>query len=321
MGFAAAVLRTLVSERGTYDAVLVQGYGPAALAANIASRITGARTFMLVCSPVERYYECRRSHSTADKPYRRRELAGLRTFARWNARLGRHYVVLSRHLGDVVRAHGARCPIDVIPIYGIDAEHFQPAAESKTSLRQRLGLPEHGALIFFSSRIAPEKDAETLLAAHRRLIDEGRDVTIVHLSGGHAEFLSAAERFGVADRVVSADAVDPRDNLPAYYQACDVCVQASREEGLGFSPLEALACETPVVAAAVGGLRETIVDGDTGWTYPVGDSEALADRIGRVLDDPTEAVRRAKRGRQMVIERFERRRVWETFMQLLKGEA
>lgn len=319
LGFAAAVFRMLIADRKHYDAVLVQGYGPAALAANAASRITGAATYMLVCSPVERYYECRRSHPGPDKPYRARELAGIRMFARWNARIGRRYIVLSSHLGDVVRGHGAECPIDVIPIYGIDIEHFQPTDEPRVELRRRLGIPEPDALIFFSSRVAPEKDAETLLAAHRQLLDAGRDVRILNLSGGHTEFLAAAERHGVVGQVVSADAVDPRDDLPAYYRACDLCVQASREEGLGFSPLEALACEVPVVATAVGGLTETIIDGQTGWTYPVGDSAALANRIERVLDNPEGAAQLAARGRRMVIERFERTKVWGEFARLLRG--
>jgi glycosyltransferase involved in cell wall biosynthesis len=90
-------------------------------------------------------------------------------------------------------------------------------------------------------------------------------------------------------------------------------VQASREEGLGLSPLEALACGVPVVATAVGGLRETIIDGETGWTYPPGDDAALAQRISAVLDDPAEARRRAAAGRDMVMTRYARDLVFDRF--------
>ena len=100
--------------------------------------------------------------------------------------------------------------------------------------------------------------------------------------------------------MIATDAAHPHDALPLSYQAADLCVQASREEGLGFSPLEALACGVPVVAAAVGGLTETIIDGETGWTYPVGDWEALAHQIEAALGDPVEASRRALAGRALV---------------------
>ena len=118
---------------------------------------------------------------------------------------------------------------------------------------------------------------------------------------------------GVADLVDAGDALDPRLELAAFYQAANVCVQASREEGLGFSPLEAFACGTPVVATAVGGLLETVVDGETGWTYPRGDSARLADAISDVLSHPEEAFRRTARGRAIVLRSFERAKTFEMF--------
>ena len=110
---------------------------------------------------------------------------------------------------------------------------------------------------------------------------------------------------------------DPVRDLPAYYQASDLCVQASREEGLGFSPLEALACEVPVVAAAVGGLKETIIEGETGWTYQPGNATDLAGRIEAVLDDPAESRRCAAAGRSLVQARYERSKAFEAFFDLV----
>jgi len=210
--------------------------------------------------------------------------------------------------------------ISAIPIYGIDTDSFKPPSDDKTTLRRELGLPELGELVFFSSRVAPEKDAETLLAAASQLKAAGRDLWLLHLSGGHEEFRLAADKEGVSDRVIARDAVHPVNDLPAYYQVSDVCVQASREEGLGFSPLEALACEIPVVAAAAGGLTQTIRDGETGWSYPVGDSQCLADSIERALSDPDEAKRRARAGRDMVVTEFNRKSVFDSLMSLLEQQ-
>jgi len=96
-------------------------------------------------------------------------------------------------------------------------------------------------------------------------------------------------------------------------------VQASREEGLGFSPLEALACGVPVVAAVVGGLRETIVEGHTGWTYAKGDAGALAHAIAHALDDPAEARRRTELGRALVARQYERDAVFSRFEAVVRS--
>ncbi|HEX6570487.1 MAG TPA: glycosyltransferase family 4 protein [Steroidobacteraceae bacterium] len=291
--------------RGEFDFILVQGYGAAAAAVNTASRLTGTPAAMLVCSPVEEYYRCRREHTGPGKPFRYRELAAIRLLASINARIGRRYVVLSDYLADVVRGHAASAAVDVIPVYGVDTAVFRPIDRPRDDLRRARGLPERGSVLFYSSRIAPEKDSRTLLEAVARLLAEGRDIYLLHRSGGYRHFLVEAAAHGVDQRVIATDAVHPIDELPLDYAASDVCVQASRAEGLGYSVLEALACGVPVVATRVGGLAETVVDGVTGWSCAAGDAGALAASLGAALDDPVEARRRALAGRKMVQQRYE----------------
>ena len=96
-----------------------------------------------------------------------------------------------------------------------------------------------------------------------------------------------------------------------------MCVQASREEGLGFSVLEALACGTPVVATAVGGLQEVVKDGVTGWTAPPGDAAALASALRDALDKPEDARRRAAAGAAIVRERFDSQHAFDRLAALL----
>ncbi len=316
--FAQFVWRYLRQHHAEIDGVLVQGYGLAALAANLAGRVNRTPTSMLVCSPVEAYYKCRRAHPSSNKPFRRRELWSLIALARLNAVFGQRYVALSRHLADVVRAHGTRRPIEIIPVYGVDTTLFAPSHEMRSAAKKRLGLPQQGFLIFFSSRVAPEKDSETLLVAIRQLLDKGHDLWLLHRSGGYRAFIQDAIRFGVAERVIATDAVHPHGQLPEDYRACDLCVQASREEGLGFSVLEALASEVPVIAAAVGGLRETIKEGTTGWTYPVGDATALAGRIEATLANRPEAMHRAATGRRMVCATYDRQLVFARLAEALE---
>jgi len=316
--FALAVASRIWRSRTRTEFVLVQGYSLAALASNLSGRLLGIPTAMLVCSPVEAYYLCRRGHPEAGKQFRRYELTVLAVLARLNALLGGCYVVLSQHLADVMKKHGAKRSF-IIPVYGVDTNLFSPVMESKLDLRSRLGLPVTGKIIFFSSRVAPEKDSETLLQAFRGLVEQGRDLWLLHRSGGFRNFVEAAEAHGVSNRVLAGDALHPVTELPAHYQASDLCVQASREEGLGFSPLEALACQIPVIATSVGGLKETIIDGLTGWSYPVGDSVSLARAIVQALDDPAEAARRSREGRKLVCSRYERNLVFQELVTLIQS--
>jgi glycosyltransferase involved in cell wall biosynthesis len=211
--------------------------------------------------------------------------------------------------------------LDIVPVYGVDVNVFRPPGHDRQAARAALNLPLEGSIVLFSSRVAPEKDSRTLLDAFARLRAGGRDVWLLNRSGGYRQFIEEAERFGVASRVIATDAVHPVHELPATYAAADVCVQASRAEGLGFAVLEALACETPVVATAVGGLRETVFDGETGWTCPPGDGAALAAAIAEVLDSPGEARRRATLGRMMVIERYERTRVFDELERIVTASV
>jgi glycosyltransferase involved in cell wall biosynthesis len=194
----------------------------------------------------------------------------------------------------------------------VDVDVFKPPTTPKSILKVRLGLPTNGTVIFSSSRVAPEKDTTTLLAALAELLKANRNVWLLCLTGRHEQFAKLAIEFNVSDRVIVGDAVHPTKMLPTYYQASDLCVQVSRAEGLGFSPLEALACGTPVVATAVGGLRETIVDGVTGWTHELGNPKDLAAKIAKVIDDPEESMRRAANGRAMVCRDYERSTVFRS---------
>ena len=316
--FAFFVLKYLLKKRGEFDFIIVQNYGMPALATNLASRLTGVPSAMLVCSPTELYYLCRKKTNEKELPFRWYELMAIKLLARMNAIIGRQYIVLSEFLKKVVEGHGTRRPIRIIPIYGVDANIFAPTKEPKTKLRHNLSLPEKGKIVFFSSRIAPEKDTITLLRAIKYLRGKGRNIYLLNRSGGYKSLLRYAIEINIRDSVIAAEAVHPYKELPEIYNACDLCVQASVEEGLGFSALEALCCEIPVIASQVGGLKETIINEKTGWTYLPGNARMLAKRIETVLDNPKEGKIRAKEGRKLVLARYEKRKVFRELQKLIK---
>jgi glycosyltransferase involved in cell wall biosynthesis len=93
---------------------------------------------------------------------------------------------------------------------------------------------------------------------------------------------SQAEALGVASQV---EFLGQRQDTGDLLSACDLFVTPSREEGLGVAALEAMAAGRAVVATAVGGLRDAVVDGVTGMLVPPEEPRALAMSIGRLLRD------------------------------------
>lgn len=319
--YSSFVFQYLIQNKKNFDHIIVQGYGLSAISANFASIITKVPTSMLVCSPTEAYYACRKEHPLPGKPFRLYEMLSLQAIAVINAILGQQYITLSQHLTDSVHQYGIKKKTFIIPVYGVDTSLFIPPDQEKAIIREKLGLPVTSSIIFFSSRIAPEKDSEALLIAFRQLLNEGMDLWLLHRSGGYRTFIKDAERYGVLERVIATDAVHPHKELPLDYQACDICIQSSRQEGLGFSPLEALASGVPVIASSVGGLRETIIDDKTGWSYPVGDARALAQCVKTVLSDPMEATQRALEGRKLVCSNYDRKLVFGQLYDLVSDHC
>jgi glycosyltransferase involved in cell wall biosynthesis len=96
----------------------------------------------------------------------------------------------------------------------------------------------------------------------------------------------------------------PLDVVKQLYSHASVFVCPSVYEPFGIINLEAMACETPVVASAVGGILEVVVDGETGFLVPPANPEALAASIRTVLDDPVRARAMGRAGRKRVEDRF-----------------
>ena len=160
-----------------------------------------------------------------------------------------------------------------------------------------------GPTVLEVARLAEVKGQRTLLDAIARL-----DATAVlvgcDLERGGAyedELRHEARRLGVADRVVFAGY---RDDVPSLLAGCDVFCLPSHAEGMPLVVLEAMAQARPVVATAVGGTPELVVDGETGLLVPPEDAEALVDALGRVLGDPDRARRMGEAGRARVEREF-----------------
>jgi glycosyltransferase involved in cell wall biosynthesis len=107
-----------------------------------------------------------------------------------------------------------------------------------------------------------------------------------------------------------------RDDVPELLASFDVFAFPARFEGLCLAVIEAQAAGVPVVATPVGGIRETVVDGETGLLVPVGDPGALAGAILRLLQEPELAARLASEARRRVRERYSEARMVELTLDL-----
>ncbi len=191
---------------------------------------------------------------------------------------------------ELLRDYGASpSRIATIPC-GVDTDLFAPG--DRAEARARLGLDERPVLLWVG-RVAPIKGLDTLLDAVARLSSTDRAARLLIVGGDVDEPMSEHEvslrrridRLGLGGAVCFVGP-QPQSVLPLYYSAADVTVLPSYYESFGMVALEAMACGSPVIASRVGGLVTTVRDGVTGFLISEGDVDALAERIGALLDDP-----------------------------------
>lgn len=201
---------------------------------------------------------------------------------------------------DLVRDYAADpARVHVVPP-GVDLDLFSPLdrPDDGTSLRERrralragLGLPTEGGLVLFAGRVQPLKGPDVLVRALGVLAERGEPVPTLVVLGGPSgrptavrELEALAYQMGVSDRVVVRPPV-PRDALVHWYRAADLVAVPSHNETFGLVAAEAQASGTPVVAAAVGGLRTVVEDQVSGVLVPDHDPATWARVVGDLLAD------------------------------------
>jgi glycosyltransferase involved in cell wall biosynthesis len=117
-----------------------------------------------------------------------------------------------------------------------------------------------------------------------------------------------AEEYGIAD---VCHFLGSRRDLPELYALMDVFVLASHREGFPRTPMEASAMRVPCVLTDIRGCREAVEDGHNGFLVPLGDVQALADRIVELLKDGEQRRKMGEEGRRIALERFDERIVFE----------
>ena len=184
---------------------------------------------------------------------------------------------------------------------GVDLLNLTGPQERET-IRRREGW-DGAPVVGTVARMTPQKDPETWLAVASRLAATRPDVRFVWVWGGEQEqhVRQRARELGLEGRL---DFAGYREDARQLLGAFDVFLLTSRFEGLPYTPIEALASGTPVVATDVVGTRDVVRHGETGLLAPPGDVDALAGRVARLLDDGRLAGRLAGAGQADVRKRF-----------------
>jgi D-inositol-3-phosphate glycosyltransferase len=180
---------------------------------------------------------------------------------------------------------------------GVDVCKFYPIPPDEA--KEYVGVPPCGRMILFVGRIEPLKGLDVLIEAISliRRNDEMKEISFcLVIIGGEAEdgadhenieiarIKALSEQYGL-NEFVTFLGKRSQDSLPYYYSAAEAVVVPSQYESFGMVALEAMACGKPVVASQIGGLAYLVQDGITGYTVPVDDPAALADRLTLLLRD------------------------------------
>lgn len=215
-------------------------------------------------------------------------------------------LVVSQTLADWARTRGVPAGRIVVLPNGVDPRPFAADPAAVAAQRRELGLAP-GPVLGFVGGLRPWHGVAGLLEAAARLRDQGRAFQLLIVGDGplRAELVALSQSLGLVELVRFTGAV-PHEAVPPLLALMDVAVApyaAGGDGGFYFSPLkvfEYMAAARPVVAADIGQLRAIVNPGHTGLLYRAGDAAALAETIGRLLDDPQQARRMGRQALETV---------------------
>lgn len=217
---------------------------------------------------------------------------------------------------DLIRLYNADpARISIIPA-GFDPDEFAPM--SRPLARLDLGLDPAERILLQLGRMVPRKGVDNVIRALGALErDHGIRARLLVVGGADREpdaertpeigrLAAIAAEEGVGDRVTFIGRRD-RTELAEFYNAADIFISTPWYEPFGITPLEAMACGTPVLGSNVGGIKFSVRDSETGYLVPPNDPAALAERVAHLYAHPKLLALLGRQGVQRVRDLF----TWE----------
>ena len=214
------------------------------------------------------------------------------------------YIAVSASNADHLE-HTKKLPRNKVTVIhnGCDVSRFLPACERVFPLKRSLGFEDDDLVLMVPGRLEPQKGHAVLLEALPVIRREFPRVRVVCVGDGtlRGQLEVMVDRAGLNDTVKF---VGFQSDMQNWFALGDVTVLPSFFEGLPLVAIESLAASRAIIATAVDGTPEVVVDGQTGLTVPPGDPARLTSAILQLLRDPELRLRLARQGHRFVLDRF-----------------
>jgi glycosyltransferase involved in cell wall biosynthesis len=230
---------------------------------------------------------------------------GFRTLERLLARSTTRLIAVSPEVrDDLVRLGVAPASKFAVVRLGIElGERTHAGDDARSAMRTLLGVDERAFLVGWVGRMTAVKRADDLIHALHGLVERGVDAYLCLVGDGpdRRGLERTAHELGVAKRCLF---VGYQEDVGPFYEAIDVLLLPSVNEGTPVSVIEALAAGRPVVATRVGGVPDVMRDGVDGFLVEVGDVAALVDRLAELARDPELRARMGAGSSARSVERY-----------------
>ncbi len=176
---------------------------------------------------------------------------------------------------------------------GVPADHIRVihCGIQRPALELDMSRPRQQRVAYLG-RLEPYKNVDVMLRAMARLADRfpSAEILVIGRGSARARLEALTQELGLAGRTVFTGFVSDKER-DALLAEARVCVCPSTKEGWGLTVIEANALGVPVVATDAPGLRDSVLDGETGFLAPHGDVQSFANRIGELLSNDDLALR------------------------------
>lgn len=228
---------------------------------------------------------------------------------------------VSKELTKKCKALGMRSKIYYTP-NGVDIKKFTPGNPDQ-ELKDKYGL--RGLVVGFSGQLRFKKGMSHLLSIAEEIADEFEDVKFLLVGGVRDDDLKEYKKIRNESKTLKRILVEvpyfsDDEELCRHYRLMDVLFMPSYWEGMPNSVLEAFACGIPVVASTAGGLKELVLDGNTGLAFHPGDYKDALNCLTTFLKmSPTERTKMGQNARRLVIEKYTSELEIKRIMKILKA--